>query len=323
MSRVSVVIPNYNGLVYLKQCLRSLKEQTDKDFEIIVVDNGSTEEGFKECMQEFQKVKWILHEQNGGFSFAVNQGIAASSGEFVILLNNDTTVDNAFVSNLVRSMESHPDAFSVQALMVSMKDSERIDDAGDLFTIFGWSYARGKGKKVSSYSKPVRIFSSCAGAAIYRKSIFDEIGLFDENHFAYLEDVDIGYRARLYGYKNYYEPKAVVMHAGSASSGSRYNEFKIRLAAKNSIYLIYKNQPLWQRICLFPWHFCGIVIKQLFFIRKGYGKVYHDAVAEGLHFIRTSGAKEHKVKFHAANHRNAFLLGLEQFFALFRILFSA
>lgn len=323
MNRVSVVIPNYNGLVYLKQCLRSLEEQTYKDFEIIVVDNGSSEEGLTECMQEFQKVKWILRAQNGGFSVAVNHGITASSGEFVILLNNDTTADKEFVSNLVLSMEKHPDAFSVQALMVSMKDNEIVDDAGDLFTLFGWAYARGKGKKTLSYSKPVKIFSSCAGGAIYRKTVFDVIGLFDENHFAYLEDVDIGYRAKLYGYKNYFEPSAVVKHAGSASSGSRYNEFKIRLAAKNSIYLIYKNQPLWQRICLFPWHLTGIAVKQLFFAMKGYGKVYHDAVAEGLRFIRTPQAKEHKVKFHAANHWKAFLLGFEQFFALFCILFSA
>ena len=117
-------------------------------------------------------------------------------------------------------------------------------------------------------------------------SILEEIGGFDEAHFAYLEDIDIGYRAGLYGYYNMYEPQAIVYHAGSATSGSRYNEFKIRLAARNSVYLIYKNQTILQII----WHFFPLLAGL-----KGYGKVYHKAVLEGLKQCKTKEMKAKRV----------------------------
>ena len=97
-----------------------------------------------------------------------------------------------------------------------------------------------KGKDIHTYEKEEKIFASCAGAAIYRKKIFDELGYFDEEHFAYLEDMDVGYRARIYGYENWYAPDAMVYHVGSGTSGSRYNQFKIRYSSRNNIYLIYK-----------------------------------------------------------------------------------
>lgn len=322
MSRVSVVIPNFNGIQYLSDCLASLSLQNFQDFDVIVVDNASTEPGLMECMAKYPTVRLIQRADNGGFSVAVNEGICASSAEYVILLNNDITVNADFVGALADAMEEKKDAFSIQAKMVSMHNPEVMDDAGDFYTVLGWAVAKGKGKASSKYDKSCRIFSACAGAAIYRKSILDQIGLFDENHFAYLEDIDIGYRARLMGYNNYYEPKAVANHAGSATSGSRYNEFKVRLAARNSIYLIYKNQPLWQRILFFGWQFWGVVIKQLFFIKKKYGKVYHDAILEGVKLIGTKEAKEHKVKLDFKGHLRAFGIGFELFFACFRILFG-
>ncbi len=296
MRKTAVVIPNYNGIKFLPDCLNSLKQQSVKDFDVIVVDDCSTDESLNEIECNFSWVQSVKRSKNGGFAAAVNDGIRCAKdlgAEYVLLLNNDTVADYCLVEKLTEAIEADEKLFSVQAKMLSLKEPEIIDDAGDFYTVLGWAYARGKGKSASKYNKKSKIFAACAGAAIYRRSILEEIGGFDEAHFAYLEDIDIGYRAGLYGYYNMYEPGAIVYHAGSATSGSRYNEFKIRLAARNSVYLIYKNQTIVQII----WHFfpllAGFVVKQLFFIIKGYGKVYHNAVLEGL---KQCGTKEMKAK---------------------------
>ena len=137
------------------------------------------------------------------------------------------------------------------------------------------------------------MFSACAGAAIYRRAAFDEIGMFDEAHFAYLEDVDVSWRARIYGLRNMYVPAAVVRHVGSATSGSVYNEFKVRHASRNSIYLIYKNMPVLQILWNLPFLIPGFLIKMLFFVKKGYGKEYITGLAKGFALCR----RDKKVQF--------------------------
>ncbi len=141
---------------------------------------------------------------------------------------------------------------------------------------------RGVGRSVNLYQKSCRVFSACAGAAIYRRAVFDEIGLFDELHFAYLEDIDVGWRAKLYGYDNVYCPDAAVYHVGSGTSGSRYNSFKVRLAARNCIYLNYKNMPGWQILLNAPFLLAGIFVKYLFFVKNGFGGDYVSGLKEGI-----------------------------------------
>lgn len=298
VSKTAIVIPNYNGIQFLSDCLNSLKQQSVQDFDVIVVDDCSTDDSLKEIACNFSWVKSVKRIENGGFAAAVNDGIRLAkenSAEYVILLNNDTVADKYFVEKMVKAIEENSNIFSVQAKMLSLKKPEIIDDAGDFYTVLGWAYARGKGEKASKYNKKGSIFAACAGAAIYRCEIFDKIGYFDEAHFAYLEDIDIGYRARLYGYDNRYEPQAIVYHAGSATSGSRYNEFKIRLASRNSVYLIYKNQTLLQKIFHFLPLTVGFLVKQLFFSLKGYGKIYHQGVLEGLKMCKTPELQKRKV----------------------------
>lgn len=308
----TVVIPNYNGISYIKNCLDSLlKEKAKKDFSIIVVDNNSTD-GSREIVQkQYSQVELICFEENTGFCKAVNAGIEASKTEFVILLNNDTTVEDGFVEALEAAMERYPKAFSVGAKMVDMKKPDVIDDAGDFYCALGWAFARGTGKTSDKYTKEIEVFSACAGAAIYRKSILDKIGYFDELHFAYLEDLDIGYRAKIYGYRNYFTPWAVVRHAGSASSGSRHNAFKVDLSSKNSIYVIYKNMPFLQQVINLPFLVLGYFIKWMFFLRKGLGTNYVKGVFEGIKRNWSKDAKRHKVKFKISHFYNYFLIQLE------------
>lgn len=280
--KVTIIIPNYNGKHFMEPCLASLKEQTFRDFKILVVDNASSDGSVAYMKTEYPDIEVIALDQNYGFSKAVNVGIEHSTTPYVILLNNDTTVDPHYVEEMVKAIEKSPCIFSVSSKMIQMYHPELIDSAGDLYTLMGWGVCRGTGRPISNYNESDEIFTACAGAAIYRRSAFEKIGYFDENHFAYLEDIDVGYRAKIYGYKNMYCPTALVYHVGSGTSGSKYNSFKVKLSARNSVYLNYKNMPLLQLILNFLPLFLGYVVKYLFFLKKGWGKDYKDGVKEGL-----------------------------------------
>lgn len=278
--KTTIIIPNYNGLSFMEPCFESLKEQTVRDFKVLVVDNGSTD-GSVEWLKE-HRVPSIFLKENTGFSGAVNTGIRAADTPYVLLLNNDTRVEPGFVAAMERAMDQSPKIFSVSSRMIQMYHPELLDDAGDMYNILGWAYQRGVGRSVNLYQKSCRVFSACAGAAIYRRAVFDEIGLFDELHFAYLEDIDVGWRAKLYGYDNVYCPDAAVYHVGSGTSGSRYNSFKVRLAARNCIYLNYKNMPGWQILLNAPFLLAGIFVKYLFFVKNGFGGDYVSGLKEGI-----------------------------------------
>ena len=221
MQEVSVIIPNYNGMAYLEGVLSSLEQQDFQNFETILVDNGSADGSVAFVMGNFPWVHIVELPDNFGFSRAVNEGIYASRAPYVLLLNNDTEVDKSFVREMLASIKGHKKAFSCSARMIRYHERNKLDDAGNYYCALGWAFARGKGKDIHTYEKEDRIFTSCAGAAIYRKKIFEKIGYFDEEHFAYLEDIDVGYRARIFGYENWYAPKALVYHVGSGTSGSR------------------------------------------------------------------------------------------------------
>ena len=279
---VSVVIPNFNGIAFLDSVLASLEGQTLSNFEVILVDNGSTDGSCSFVTANYPWVHLIELSENFGFCGAVNAGIRAAKAPYVLLLNNDTEVKEDFVEEMLAAIRRHKNAFSCGARMVQYHDRDRLDDVGNYYCALGWSFARGRGKDIHAYETEDKIFSACAGAAIYRKKIIEKIGYFDEEHFAYLEDTDIGYRARIYGYENWYAPKAIVYHVGSGTSGSRYNQFKTRYSSRNNIYLIYKNMPLLQIILNLPFLAVGFLIKFLFFAVKGMGKEYAAGIKNGF-----------------------------------------
>lgn len=297
---VTIVIPNYNGLRFLEDCLASLEAQS-YPAPILVVDNGSTDGSVAWIRENHKAVRVISLKKNTGFSKAVNIGIQKSETPYVILLNNDTKVKAGFTEALVSAIQKSERIFSVSAKMLDMKNETVIDSAGDLYCALGWAYARGKGKTQDKYNVPARVFSACAGAAIYRKAVFEEIGYFDELHFAYLEDLDIGWRARIYGYENRYEPSAAVLHAGSASSGSRYNPFKTGLSSANSVYVIGKNMPFLQWLLNLPFLAVGFSIKTLFFIKKGMGILYVKGCMRGLRCCFSEEGRKRKVPFQLAH----------------------
>lgn len=266
----------------MKDCLESLKRQTYEDMEVILVDNASTDGSIELASRLYPGIRVVELHSNTGFAYAVNRGIEAAQGEYVLLLNNDTIVFPNFVKNQYKMIKGKPDVFSCSALMIQNGNRELVDDAGDELAALGWGFAPDRDKPVSGCMVPHEVFSSCAGAAIYRKSVFDEIGLFDESFFAYLEDMDIGYRARLAGYRNLYNPYAKVYHLGSASSGSRHNAFKVELSARNSMYMLRKNMPVLQFVLNLPFLMAGITIKTAYFAKKGLVKAYLKGIGKGL-----------------------------------------
>jgi GT2 family glycosyltransferase len=293
---VTIIIPNYNGKHFMEPCLDSLKKQTFNDFKVLVVDNASTDGSLSYMEEYYPDIEVIALNKNYGFSRAVNEGIRNADTPYVILLNNDTTVDAHYVEEMLKSIKKSPKIFSVSSKMIQMYHPELIDSAGDLYTVIGWGICRGSGRPITNYTEPSAVFTACAGAAIYRRSLFDKMGDFDENHFAYLEDVDIGYRAKIYGYINMYCPTALVYHVGSGTSGSKYNTFKVKLSARNSIYLNYKNMPLIQLVLNLLPLTAGYFIKYLFFCKKGFGKDYRKGIMEGLSSLKAQKKVPFKVK---------------------------
>ncbi len=314
----TVIIPNYNGMKYIGACLESLKASGDDGLKVIVVDDGSTDGGPEFVRTSYPEIKLITHETNRGFAASVNTGIRAADTKYVLLLNNDTTVREHFAANLERAIDSDESIFSVSAKMLKMDDPDIMDGAGDHYSALGWAFAYGKGRKAAGYDRKSSIFSACGGAAIYRRDILNELGLFDERHFAYLEDVDVGYRARIEGYKNMYAPEAVVLHAGSGFSGSRYNEFKVSLSSRNSTYLICKNMPLLQQILNLPFLMLGFGIKIIFFILKGYGGTYIKGIFRGISMGYDREGRSKHVRFRFRNLGNYAAIQLQLWINILR-----
>ncbi len=281
MISLTVIIPNYNGKHYLKDCLESLENQ-NSDFKVIIVDNGSDDGSLEFIKEYYPEFISIENQDNLGFSIAVNQGIKKASTDYVFILNNDVVLERECIHKLLNCIMNDHSIFAVASKMIQYHDRSKLDDAGDEYTLLGFTKKVGDGKSSELYNTRREIFSACAGAALYRKAVFNEIGYFDENFFAYMEDVDISYRARINGYKCIYCPDAIVYHRGSETSGSRYNEFKTKLAARNNVYIAYKNMPWPQFYVNILFLLLGYFVKYLFFQRRGLGKYYMEGLREGF-----------------------------------------
>jgi GT2 family glycosyltransferase len=241
--RLTVVIPNWNGERFLSSCLGSLREQSLEDFETVLVDNGSTDGSVALVRRNFPQVRVLPLGENRGFSVAVNEGIRASRAEYVALLNNDTEVDPGWLEALVEAAESHPEAGLFASKMVDFNDRRVLDGAGDVLRRSGLPYRLGHGElDRGQYDEATFVFGACAGAALYRRSMLDDIGLFDEDFFANCEDGDLSFRAQLAGYRCLYVPGSVVYHMGSATFGKR-SPTSVRLGTRNSLCLLVKNLP--------------------------------------------------------------------------------
>ena len=250
---ISVIIVNWNKKDLLNNCLRSLLRQTYKDFETIVVDNGSTDGSVELVKKDYPMVRPICLDENKGFSTGNNTGIKNSTSEYIALLNNDMEVDPQWLQRLYRAIKETPKIGFCASKILNYKDRSVIDAAGDIFYAFGLARKRGhmqKDNEEFNYNR--EIFGACAGAALYRREVLDDIGLFDEEFSpAYYEDVDLSFRAQLRGYKCLYVADAVCYHHGHSTLGL-FSPKHLYFSSRNVGYVLIKDMPsrLLLRYCL-------------------------------------------------------------------------
>lgn len=260
MPYFSIIIVNFNGRKCLEVCLPSIMKQTFLDFEVIIVDNGSKDDSVSYIRSHYKNIK-VLPNAHNSFSSGNNLGIKHSQGKFIFVLNNDVELDSRCLEILAKKTQSSaPEIGMWAAKILNFYSRDIIDGTG--LVIYRDGLCRGRGRMENDHgqfdgSEDVFFPSGCA--AIYRKTMLDEIGLFDEDFQFYLEDADLGFRARLMKWQCLYVPGAVVYHMYSASSG-QYSPFKAGLIERNRVWLTLKNYPiLW--LSLSPWY----IIKRYIF----------------------------------------------------------
>jgi hypothetical protein len=245
MSEVAIIIPSFNGLHLLESCLKSIYNQTYRAFEVVLVDNGSGDGTAEWVGRHYPPVKTVRFIVNKGFSAAVNEGIRRSSGHYVFLLNNDTELDPRCLERLVQTADGNGAYASFAPKMIRYSDRNLLDGVGDGVLRCGAGYRLGNRESDGVlWEHPMQVFGACAGAALYRRSFFEKAGMFDEDFFAYLEDVDINFRAVRLGMRCLSVPGARVYHMGSQTSGSRLNTFTVSQTTHNMIRVVVHNYPL-------------------------------------------------------------------------------
>ncbi len=240
---VTVVIPNWNGKQWLPGCLEGLEQQTLDSFDIVIVDNGSSDRSVEWIQQNAPHVHLLENRCNTGFAAAANAGIAAGETPFVALLNNDTIPSPGWLQALVNAMQADGSdrIGSAASCMVHYDNPATVENAGDQLTWQGEALKRGRGRSVDEYRNGCDVLSPCAGAALYRRSFLEETGGFDESFFAYLEDVDLGLRGQVMGHRCRYVPDAIIQHKGHGSSMP--SPTYVRLVTRNRYWLFWKNVP--------------------------------------------------------------------------------
>lgn len=293
---VCLIIPNWNGEEHLRDCLDSVREQTLSPRQTILVDNGSTDGSLKLVSAEYSWVTVIALQRNVGFAMAVNQGIRASTSTYVALLNNDTQLDPDWLGTLVDVLRDHPELGMAGSKMLNFYHRNVIDGAGDALTRGGAPYTRGMGEPDDGrYSRREYVFSACAGAALYRRIVFDRTGLFDEDFVSYYEDQDLAFRAQLLGFRCMYVPDALCYHKRGATA-NLVPQYPIRMQERNLTAFYLKNFP-WQVLLMkFPF-IVGSRLRRVYrAFRTGAGKPTVQGLLEGIRMLPVALAKRRRVQ---------------------------
>jgi GT2 family glycosyltransferase len=237
----SVIVPNYNGVRHLPVVLGALRAQHFTDFEMIVVDDASTDDSVALLTRRYPDVRVIENRTNAGFVRACNTGAAAARGQVIVLLNSDTEPEPTWLAELVKAFVANPQAATVTSKLLLFDRRDTLHTAGDLLGIDGIPRNRGVWEvDQGQYDAAPQVFSGCGGATAYRRAVWQALGGFDEAFWMYLEDVDFGFRARLAGWDAVFAPAARAYHHLSASSGDVLASYYV---GRNTIWLIAKNMP--------------------------------------------------------------------------------
>ncbi len=242
----SLIIPNWNGAAHLPTCLEALRAQTCRAFEVLVVDNGSTDGSQALLARDFPEVRLLPLDRNLGFTGACNAGLRAGRGAVLVLLNNDTEARPDWLAEVLAAFERHPQAGSVASKMLLFDRRDTLHAAGDLFRLDGTPGNRGVWTLDRDQFAEGPVFSANGGSAAYRRAMLEEVGLLDEDFYFSLEDVDLGWRAQLRGWPCIYAPRAGLYHKLSATGGGVIHSY---YNGRNFLYILAKDVPsdLWRR----------------------------------------------------------------------------
>jgi GT2 family glycosyltransferase len=240
--KVSIIVVNWNGERFLRDCLGSLSRQTYANREILLVDNGSTDTSVSYVRENFPDVKVIELRENTGFTGGNVAGLKAADGDFVALVNNDTRADDRWLENLVQPMRKDP-RVGICASKLLFEGGAEINSASDGLTTAAVGFNRGLGAASALLDNPELVFGACGAGALYRRRMLDEIGFLDEDFFLYDEDTDLSFRAQLAGWKCVYVPDAIMHHKANATA-VRLSDTHVYFHTRNLEFVWIKNMPM-------------------------------------------------------------------------------
>lgn len=240
---ISVIIVNYNGKKWLKNCLNSLYSQTYKDFEIIFVDNASTDNSVAFVKKNYPEVKVVVNKKNYGFAKGNNIGYKHSKGDYIVLLNNDTYVNKNYLADFIKVFNKYHKCGIAQSKIVLMDNPKKLDSAGSFWTNTTFLYHQGYAQDASlpKYNKPYKVFSVKGASMIIKREVIEKVGLFDEDFWCYYEETDFCHRAWLAGFESWYYPKPICYHKMGSTSSKFKSEIIQYHNIKNKMASFYKN----------------------------------------------------------------------------------
>ena len=288
--RVALIVPNFTGKCLITNCLKALEAQSFKEFEILIIDNASTNGSLDEIRTLLREsslsshVKLIPLNRNKGFAGGSLEGLNNAGAEYIALLNNDTEPDGSWLKELVMAMDSDS-KIGICASKLLVDGTNRIDSGGDGFSTSLRGFKRGEGEKAFLYDKKEYIFGACAGAVLYRRKMIEEIGFLDEDFFLIHEDTDLNFRAQLYGWKVLYVPTAIVHHKVRSSIG-HMSDTAVYYTLRNGEFVRMKNVPLAIFVRCLPELVVGMLTEFIYFaIKHRRLRLYVKAKADAVRLL--------------------------------------
>jgi len=296
MPLFSVVVINWNGKHFLETCLSALRNQRFRDFETILVDNGSGDGSVDFVGQRFPEVRVVALKQNVGFASGNIAGYEAASGEWIVLLNNDTEVDAGWLEALYQATQTYPTAGTLACKMLFFDERSKIDSCGFDLTGTGTTIDLGRGEaNGSAWSEGRNVFGACGGAVAYRSSMLKAIGFFDPDYFMTFEDLDLSFRAQLAGYECVFVPGAVVYHCYRGTM-TKYPARQVYFSQRNIEYAYLKNMPLSLILRYLPQRILYEFGSAIYFTRMGVGGAFFKAKLDAIRALPKLLAKRREIQ---------------------------
>ena len=279
---VSVVIVNWNGWDTLPRCLEALASQSFEDFEVILVDNASSDGSADEAEMRWPHMRVIRLEENLGFAAANNLGARKACGRWLALLNNDAFPEPDWLEELIHASQSNSNFNLFASKIIQSKNPAKIDGTGDIYHVSGLAWHRDYNQPLAlAHNEADEVFSPCAAAAFYKREIFLEVGGFDEDFISHHEDVDLGFRLRLLGHRCLYVPQAIVEHIGSASYGVE-SDPTVYQVHRNLVWTFVKYLPGILLLRYLPAHILANMIFLVYYSLRGQGRVIMRAKLDAI-----------------------------------------